>query len=218
MTGPGDPTSSDGYSGDEAEERAMSTIPPTIPAALVSDVLRKCSPVLVETEDGIKSAIIHVVKTRGEREEGRPGTLYAPIHSYWFLPPACSLDLTDPTGMEHAKRYAAEKLGMDASRGVLFYPVEHEELDHGQYCPAHWVLQVCAGETLYRWVFTEEPTDPLRGGYFFGDAYHGYTTVAGIIGKPDAEALRLVVLAVAGCRYDPYHLSRRHRHGNADGR
>ena len=36
--------------------------------------------------------------------------------AWWFV-----LDLTDPTGFHHALLWLAEKLGMDASAGVLWY-------------------------------------------------------------------------------------------------
>ena len=85
----------------------MTTLPATIPG-----LVRRGSPVIDHAGD--KMIACELVPGIGARclDGGK-------LHGYTFR--SLSLDLTDPTGFHHALLWLAEKLGMDASAGVLWY-------------------------------------------------------------------------------------------------
>ena len=104
------------------------------------------------------------------RRDGSAETSYAP-------PENLSLDLTDPTGFHHALLWLAEKLGMDASAGVLWY----WDAEWGTWC-----LQ--AKQRGRRYVVVDWRAAPC-GAMEIPPASQEVSP---------AESLRLAVLAVAG--------------------
>jgi hypothetical protein len=136
----------------------MTTLPASIPG-----LLRRCSPVIDPKNHH------HIVD---EIDDGwlRPCRLYAEqVH----------LDLADPTGMEHAKWYLADKLELDRSEGVRwFFDAEGAwTLTNGR---GYRHFQIKEGKAV------QVTNKPLTLSQWGSDPVTA------------AEALRLAVLAVAG--------------------
>jgi hypothetical protein len=117
------------------------------------------------------------------------------------------LDLQASLGFYSALLYLADSVAGNSTSGLRFYHKERCDFDHGQYIPAHWVLD----GYNWRWVFTEEAAASAT--YFFigmhvagvfkrhCDAAMGFTTVPGILEESDRlKALQKAVLATAEIR------------------
>jgi hypothetical protein len=162
-------------------------LPATIPG-----LIRRCSPVLVQTETGLAASVIHATKDQ---------TLYAPVDGNLYLPSVCWLDLSDPTGIDHAVRYVAEAACQKAGWPVpLSVMACHQQ---NRLVGLYFVLSF-EGSDVARQVYCLSRENGGNGlmNSKYNDNIPTYCIEVVGVGRTEtiSEALRLAVLAVAGSR------------------
>ena len=171
----------------------MTTLPATIPG-----LLRHCSPITANVAGwGKVSGVV--------RESG--GQLWAHVAAESgsaFLPQRLDaypfeLDLTDPTGFDHAARYVADTICKKAGWPV---PVSVMVCHQHGLLVGLWLSLAFEGTTDGRQIFCysrENGGDRIMDKRFCGGIPTYCTTVIGVAKtETAAEALRLAVLKVAG--------------------